>query len=244
MRVSASQSHMHTHTLSLSHTHTQHTHKHTHTHTHRKRERESESERERERAHTHTHTHTLFVSSVFWTFFLSLCFSQAPCDIFQGCFSNCRPSSPQMICHPADRVYCVEQLTPCRRSGLDAPLGPLARPIDVSCHCLRLTCQLLFSSSRLHHKESLSEVKGDCLYNRNPLWTLLSSSLRMTSSQRQVLFDIFASHFLPHTFPSWASVDQNTQKSTACRFYALNRAKQTCKLVRTNHSARLPLQFS
>ena len=43
-----------------------------------------------------------------------------------------------------------------------------------------------------------------------------------------------------YDFPSCASVDQ----STACRFYALNRVKQTCIRVRTNHSARLPLQFS
>jgi hypothetical protein len=59
----------------------------------------------------------------------------------------------------------------------------------------------------------MSETKADCLHNRNPLWKFPSPTLRMTISERQVLFNIFASHFLPHTFPPWASVDQNTSKS-------------------------------
>jgi ABC-type xylose transport system permease subunit len=94
--------HTHSHTCTLTHTqhthppthpstHIEHTHRaHTHTHTqthllarplrqyiYTLSERERERERERESARAHTHTHTLFVSSVFWTFFLSLCFSQA-----------------------------------------------------------------------------------------------------------------------------------------------------------------------
>ena len=146
---------------------------------------------------------------------------------------------PPLMLSGEERLRCKVHLQHLQVDGRHVKLGDVHMR-----HCLRLTCQLLCSLSRLHQKESLSETKADCLHNRNPLWKLPSPTLRMPSSERQVLFDIFASHFLPHTFPPWASDDQNTQKSTACRFYALNRAKQTCILVRTNHSARLPLQFS
>ncbi len=41
--------------------------------------------------------------------------------------------------HPGHRVHCVVELTPCRRSGLDAPLGQLGSIIglvtsDGQCH--------------------------------------------------------------------------------------------------------------
>ena len=63
-------------------------------------------------------------------------------------------------------------------------------------HCLRLTCQVLFSWSRLHHKESLSETEADCLHNLNPFWKLPSSTFRMPSSQQQVLFCYICITFL------------------------------------------------
>ena len=144
---------------------------------------------------------------------------------------------PPLMLWGEERLRCKVHLQDLQVHGRHVKLGDVQMR-----HCLRLTCQLLFSWSRLQQKESLSQTEADCLHNRNPFWKLPSPTLRMPRSERQVLFDIFASHFLPHTFPPWASVD--TQKSTTCRFYALNRAKQTCILVRTNHSARLPLQFS
>ena len=128
---------------------------------------------------------------------------------------------PPLMLWGEERLRCKVHLQHLQVDGRHVKLGDV-----YMCHCLRLTCPMLCSLPRLYQKESLSETKADCLHNRNPLWKLPSSTLRMSNSQRQVLLDIFASHFLPHTFPPWASVDQNTQKSTACRFYTLNRANK------------------
>jgi hypothetical protein len=99
---------------------------------------------------------------------------------------------PPLMLWGDERLRCKVHLQHLQVDGRHVKLG------DVQMRqCLRLTCQLLFSWSRLQQKKSLSQkTETDCLHNRNPFWKLPSSTLRMPRSQRQVLFGYIFITFL------------------------------------------------